>query len=124
MYTPHGGRVLEDNIEALETVRNIRAEGRTAGAVDFCVGGDINIELKQGDTSEDLEGLDSIERYVMYGPDCRGGGEDVITCEKEVRCLQLLKEFSCTVTSTWTNNEDDGECRTWRAWGSVSEEAT
>ena len=53
----------------------------------------------------------------MYGPECRGGGEDTIAHEKKLRCLQLLKDFNCTVTSTWTNNEDNREFHTWRAWG-------
>ena len=30
----------------------------------------------------------------------------------KVRWLQLLKEFNCTVTSTWTNNYDSGEYHT------------
>ena len=88
-----------------------------AGAVDFYIGGDINIELKLGNTGEDLQELD-IEWYGMHGPECRGGGEDVTTYEEKVRWSELLKEFNCTVTSIWTNNEDDGECHTWRAWGS------
>ena len=29
-----------------------------------------------------------------------------------------MKDFNCTVTSTWTNNEDDREFHTWRARGS------
>ena len=60
-YIPHGGRDEEDYIEARETVRNIMNEGRRAGAVDFYTGGDINIEMKFGNTGEDLQGLDSIE---------------------------------------------------------------
>ena len=74
-------------------------EGRKAGAIDFYIGGDINIEMKLGNAGDDLWGLDSIESYGMYGPECRGGGEDVITYEK-LRWLPLLKEFNCTVTST------------------------
>ena len=52
----------------LETVRDTLTEGRKAGAVDFFLGGDINIELRLGNAGEDLHGLDSIERYGMYGP--------------------------------------------------------
>ena len=51
-------------------------------AVDFSIGGDINIALKLETTDEDLQGLDGIDCYAMYGPECRGGGEDVITYEK------------------------------------------
>ena len=60
-------------------------------------------------------GLDSIEWYEMYGSDCKGGGEDAITHEK-MRWLQLLKDIDCTLTSTWTINEDNCEFHTWRAW--------
>ena len=31
--------------------------------------------MKLGNTGEDLQGLDIIEWYGMYGPKCRGGGE-------------------------------------------------
>ena len=43
------------------------------------MGRDIIIELKLETPSEDLQGLDSID---LYGPECRGGGEDVITYEQ------------------------------------------
>ena len=108
VYMPHSGRDEEDYIEALETARNVMTEGRMAGAVDFYTGGDINIEIKLGNTAEDLTGLDSIEWYGIYGPESKGGGDDVTTYEK-IQWLQLLKEFNCTVTSTWTNNDDNGE---------------
>ena len=32
------------------------------------------------------------------GRECKGGSEDVTTCEKKIRWLQLLKEVNCTVT--------------------------
>ena len=84
-------------------------EGRKAGAVDFLIGGRV------GNAGEDLQGLDSIEWYGVYGPECTGGGDDVTTCEKKMRWLQLLKEVNCTVTSTSTNNDDNLEYHTWRA---------
>ena len=37
---------------------------------------------------------------------------------KKLRWFQLLKDFNCTVTSTWTNNEDNCEFHTLRTWGS------
>ena len=79
---PQSGRDEEDHIEALETVRDVMTEGRSAEAVDFQISGDINIEMKLGNPDENLQGLDSMERYGMYGPDCRSGGEDVTTYEK------------------------------------------
>ena len=103
----------------METARATLTEGREAGAVDFFTGGDINIELRLGNAGEHLHGLDSIEWYGTYGPECKGGGkgggEDVTTHEKKIRWLQLLKEINCTVTSTWTNNDDNCESHTWRA---------
>ena len=47
-----------------------------------------------------------------------GGGEDEVTYHKKIRWLQLLKDFHCTVTSTWVDADDPGDCHTWRAWGS------
>ena len=82
VYMPHSGRDEEDYIEALETVRATLTEGRKAGAVDLYIGDDSNIEMKRGNADEDLQGLDSIEWYGMYGPDCKGGGEDIIIYEK------------------------------------------
>ena len=42
---PHSGRD-EDHIEALETVRSTLTEGKKARAVDFFIGGDLNIEFR------------------------------------------------------------------------------
>ena len=64
--------------------RRIMNEGKKMGAVDFYIGGDINIELELEDSGEDLQGLDGIDWYGMHGPECRGGGEDVITYEKNL----------------------------------------
>ena len=80
--------------------------------------GSLSGKAHFGKAGEDLHGLDSIEWYGMDGLECKGGGEDVITYEKKRRWLQLLKVFNCTVTGTWTNNDDNRECHTWRAWGS------
>ena len=35
--------------------------------------------------------------------------DDIIAYEKKLRWFQLLKDFNCTVTSTWTNNEEGRE---------------
>ena len=92
--------------------------GRSWERLIFFIGGDINIEVKLEPGDEDLQGLDGIDWYGIYGPECLGGGEDVITCEKKLWWLQLLRDFDCTVTSTWVVAENFGECHTWRAWGS------
>ena len=64
-----------------------------------------------------IQALDS-ELNGVCGHECKGGGEDAIACEKEMRRLQLLTELNCKVTSTWTNNDDNSEYHVWRAWGS------
>ena len=99
-------------------MRDIIGEGKNMGAVDFLIGGDINIELKLEPDHEDLQGLDGIDWYGIYGPECLGGGEDVITYDKKMRWLHSLRKFGCVVTSTWVEKGNPGECYTWRAWGS------
>ena len=61
---------------------------------------------------------DGIDWYGIYGPECLGGGEDVITSKKRLWRPQLLRDFDCTVSSTWVEAENLVECHTWRAWGS------
>ena len=118
VYLPHSGFDEEDYFAMHEAVRNVMDEGKKLEAVDFFIGGDINVELKLSPGDEDLQGLDGIQWYGIYGPECLGGGEDVTTYEKKLWWLQLLREFDCTVTSTWVDAENLGECHTWRAWGS------
>ena len=43
----------------------------------------------------------------------------ILLLKKKLRWFQLLQDFNCSVTSTWTNNEDNGEFHTWRAWRSL-----
>ena len=108
VYLPHSGYDEEDYFATLEAVWDIMGEGKKLGAVDFFIGGDINIELKLEPGDEDHQRLDGIDWYGIYGPECLGGGEDVITYEKKSRWLQL----DCTVTSTWVDAENLGECHT------------
>ena len=88
VYMPHSGSDEEGYIEALEKVRATLTEGKKEGAVAFFVGGDFNIEFRLDNGNEDLQGMDSIDWYWMYGPECRGSGVDAITCKKR-RWLQL-----------------------------------
>ena len=53
----------------------------------------------------------------MYGPECSAGSEDPSAYEIIEVATIIKKNFNCTVT-TWTNNEDNREFHTWRAWGS------
>ena len=101
VYMPHSGRDEEDYIEALETVRATLTEGKKAGTVDFTIGGDFNIEFV-------LDNVDVRTRSLM----------------RKMRWLQRSKDFNCTLTSTWTNNEDNREFHTWRAWDLESAEGS
>ena len=66
-----------DYIGALESVRATLTEEKRAGAVDFFIGNDLNIDLKL-----DSQGLDSIEWYGMYGP----------SAKEAVRILLLMRK--------------------------------
>ena len=93
VFMPHSGCDEVDCIEAFESVRATLTEGKRAGAVDFFICGDLNIELKLDIADDDHQGLDSIELYGMYGPECRGGGgEDTIACEKKLRWLRAVAD--------------------------------
>ena len=94
VYMPHSGYDEVECIEAQESVRITLTE----------VGGDLNIELKLDIDDDEHRGLDSTVRTLLR--------------IKKLRWFQLLQEFDCTVTSTWTNSEDTREFHTWRAWGS------
>ena len=54
VHMPHGGCVVEDYTEKLEVVKIIMEEGREMVAKYF-IGGDINIELKLEEVSEDTQ---------------------------------------------------------------------
>ena len=81
-------------IEALEAVRTTLIEGRKAGAFAFFIGGDIKIGLRFGNAGEDHHLREEHDFYKM------------------------LKEFNCTVTSIWTDDDDNREYYTLRDWGS------
>ena len=84
IYIPHSTCNEEDYVATLEAVRDIMGEGKKLGPVDFFIGGDIHIELKLEPSDEGFQGLDGIDWCGIYGPECRGGGEDVITYEKKL----------------------------------------
>ena len=57
VHMPHSGRDEEDYIEALETVRATLTEEKRAFAVEFFIGGDLNIERRLDNTGGDLHRL-------------------------------------------------------------------
>ena len=86
-------------------------DGKRMGAEDFFIGGDVNIELKLEGGNEKLEGLDSFDLRGLHGPECRGGGEDVVTHQK-IRWLQSLRDFEWAVSSTWASCDALGNSHT------------
>ena len=96
VFTPDSGRDEEDNTEALETVHLWRHQHR------------VEAWSTLAGTSESLTALNGM---VCVDPIA----EVVVRMSSlmKMRLLQLLKEFNCTVTSTWAHNEDSGECHTW-----------
>ena len=60
VYLPHSGYDEEDYFATLEAV------GKKLGAVDFFIGGDINIELKLEPGDEDLQGLNGIDWWDLW----------------------------------------------------------
>ena len=78
IYMQNSGCDEENYIAGLEIVKMIMEERKEMGAKDFFIG----IELKLMGGSEDVEGLDNIDGYGLYGPEYCGGGEDVVTYEK------------------------------------------
>ena len=58
---PHSGLDDVDYIEALEVVRATLVEEERMGAVEFFIGGDLNIELKLCLADDGNGGSDSIE---------------------------------------------------------------
>ena len=56
---------------------------KKSGDKDFLTGGD-NIELALEGGECIFQGLDSLDGYGFYVPDCRGGCEDLVTYERNV----------------------------------------
>ena len=64
VYMPHSCHDEADYIEALESVRVTLTEGKREGAVDFFIGGDLNLELKLDIADGEHRCIDSIEWYA------------------------------------------------------------
>ena len=93
---PHSDREEMDYIEVLESVRVTLTEGKRESAVDFFIGGDLNIELKLGLVDDENRDLDRIDWYRMYGPECEGTADDIIAYEKKLRWFHFFKKKKTT----------------------------
>ena len=70
-------------------MRATLTEGKRSGAVDFFIGGDLNIELKLDITDDEHRGLDSIEWYGMYGSEWRRG----YYCFWKIEVVPIVERF-------------------------------
>ena len=101
----------------MESERAALTEGKRAGAVDFFFGGDLNIELRLDVADDEHQGLDGIEWYGCTGLSAKEAVRIPLLLRK-IEVVPTIARLNCTVTKTWTNNEDNREFHTWRAWGS------
>ena len=66
--------------------------------------------------------LISKARTVSNGTGCADPSADeaarIQLLTRKIEVVSIIEDFHCTVTSTWTNNEDNREFHTWWAWGS------
>ena len=93
VHQPHSGRDEVGYTEALEVVRATLVEGKRMGAVEFFIGGDLNIELKLCLADDEHRALDSIEWYKMYGPACEGTADDIIAYEKKIEMEPVIERL-------------------------------
>ena len=94
VYAPDCKKDLDVCETLIVCVTSILREGRRAGAKDFYIIGDLNVELGLLCTDEDDE---------MYGLLCWQGGENDHGGFKKLIWYGIMKEFNCKVTSTWSN---------------------
>ena len=83
VYMPHSGYDEVDYIEALESVRATLTAERREGAVDFSIGGDLNIELSWTSPTRSIEA-----RTALNGAGCTG-----LSAEEAVRVLLLMRKI-------------------------------
>ena len=86
----------------IKNVTKILWEGRLAGAKDFYITGDFNVELGLLCTDED----DSDEPNEMYGPLC---WQSCDNDHKKLMWYEIMKEFSCKLSPTWSRDGRDKE---------------
>ena len=79
VYMPHGGYDEEDHVAELELVKVIMEEGKKIGISSSAVSSTWNSNMR---VVARISGLTALIGVVLCGPGCRGGGENVVTYEK------------------------------------------
>ena len=109
---PHSIHDEEDNIKALETVRETLTEGHEAGATVLCVrrlltwSWDWTTRMRISTFSVTSICTGCMDQSVEEATKTQ-------SLMRKLRRFQLLKDFDCIVTITWTNNEDNREFAWW-----------
>ena len=98
VYTPHGGYNEEAHITELELMRTVM-EARRMKRKDFLTGGDLDIDLKLENEGAGLEcqETENLDWSGLFGPECKKVGECLGSYTKELRWLQLLRDFGSVV---------------------------
>ena len=98
-------KTLEQYETFSEKLTNILQDGRSNGALCFCIAGDFNIELGVLCTGN----VEDEELGGMYGPQCwQGYGADPGGFKK-MMWYSVMKEFDCRPISTWSSCDDRNE---------------
>ena len=97
VYAPDCGKDLDADETFILHVTKMLGEGRRAGAKEFFITGDLNVEMGILCTGEDDIG----ELDEIYGPVCWQGCENDHGGFKKLMWHGMMKEFNYRVTSTW-----------------------
>ena len=83
VHLPHREKDENNYITVLELSKVIMAEGKSRVTRTSSLAG-ITLSLHSKVEFFFFQGLDSLDGYCFYVPDCRGGGEDLVTYEQNV----------------------------------------
>ena len=95
VYVLDCGKDLDVYETFIVNFTKILREGRRAGAKEFCITGDRNVEL--GILCTDEDDIGELEEMCWQG--CENDHGDF----KMLMWYGIMKEFNCKVTSTWSN---------------------
>ena len=98
VYAPDPSKSLEMYETCISSVVKVLREGCRGGATDFYITCDLNVELGMMCTDEnDIEELTG-----MCGTLCWQGNDKDPGGVKKVMWYEIMKEFNCQASSTWS----------------------
>ena len=114
VYAPDCEKELKVYEEFVEDAKRSLWEGRRSGARSFYVAGDLNVELGLLCTDDD----DAKKISEMYGSLCWQSYDTDPGGYKKMSWYEIMKEFSCRASSTWSSCDDRKELAfTSKGWG-------